>query len=188
MGEAEPRMALVTAPTDEQRELLSKTLPTDDGEPVNLFRLMVRHPRLMKRFNVLGGLFMAHTALPPRVREFVILRTALRADCRYEHAQHEVIGAAAGLSAAEIASAGLDVGDPGLPEEFRLLARLTDGLLADVDVDEEVWRELRAGHTDEQILELLLLPGFYRMLAGLINGVRLPLDENLLDGAPASGG
>lgn len=176
-GDDGGRLEFVTAPTEEQRALLSRTLPTDDGEPINLFRLLVRHPTLMKRVNALGGLFMAHSTLSAREREFVILRTAVALGSAYEHAQHQVIARRVGLTDTEIASAGAAAG--ALPAEFELVAAVTDELLDHADVSTPVWARVRERYTDEQILELLLLSGFYRMLAGLLNAARLPVDDGM---------
>ena len=44
------------------------------------------------------------------------------------------------------------------------------------DVDDALWARLRAGFSEEAILELLLLAGFYRMMSYLTNALRLPLE------------
>ncbi|MPZ27754.1 MAG: carboxymuconolactone decarboxylase family protein [Micromonosporaceae bacterium] len=173
------RLPLVTEPTAAQQQLLARTLPTDSGEPINLFRLLVGHPELMKRVNALGGLFMAHSSLPARAREFVILRTAVAARCPYEYAQHLGIAHGVGLSQGEIAAAGEPVGTVPAPEDLCLLAEAVDQLLSSDGLAEPTWERLRTGYSDEQLLELLLLPGFYRMLAGLLNAAQVPVDGHL---------
>lgn len=173
------RLPLVATPTAAQQELLARTLPTDSGEPINLFRLLVGHPELMKRVNALGGLFMAHSSLPARAREFAILRTAVAARCPYEYAQHLGIAAGAGLSDQEIAAAGTPLDAEAFPPDLRLLAGAVDELLSSDGLGEPTWQQLRASYSDEQLLELLLLPGFYRMLAALLNAVQVPIDRHL---------
>ena len=39
-----------------------------------------------------------------------------------------------------------------------------------------LWGELRARFSEEAILELLLLAGFYRTVSSLTNALRLPLE------------
>ncbi len=75
---------------DRARELLAHVgLP--EGEVLNIFTTLVRHPRLFRRWLPLGGVLLTGT-LPARDREILILRTALRCDAPYEWAHHVEIG------------------------------------------------------------------------------------------------
>src|SRR5262249_38132885 len=87
----EPRIAPLTDPTPEVKELLDKT-KIREGPVLNIFATMAHHPRLLKRLNVLGGLFLGRGLLPARERELVILRTAWRTGCVYEFGQHTLLG------------------------------------------------------------------------------------------------
>src|SRR5690348_4898614 len=71
----QPRIPPRQAPfPDDVQETLGSTLSTPGGAPLNIFATLAHHPRLLKRFNVLGGLFLSRGLLPPRDREIVILR------------------------------------------------------------------------------------------------------------------
>lgn len=61
-------------------------------------------------------------------------------------------------------------------DDDRLLIRLCDGLHRGCAVDDELWAQLAAHHSDEAILELLMLAGTYRTVSYLVNGLRLPLE------------
>ena len=87
----------------EVAELLEKT-KIGGGEALNIFRTMAHQPKLLKRFNVLGGAFLVHGLLPAREREIVILRVGWNCRSVYEFGQHTVIGRQAGLTDAEIAA------------------------------------------------------------------------------------
>ncbi len=52
---AAPRIAPITEPDAELTELLGKTLLGANGRPINIFGTLAHHPKLLKRFNVLGG-------------------------------------------------------------------------------------------------------------------------------------
>jgi alkylhydroperoxidase family enzyme len=60
--------------------------------------------------------------------------------------------------------------------EDALLVRLCDALHASCDVDDGLWAELQAHFSEEAILELLLLAGFYRTVSYLTNALELPLE------------
>jgi hypothetical protein len=66
------------------------------------------------------------------------------------------------------------------------LLRVTDELAADVDVSDAAWTGLEGVLDDGGRVELLVLVGFYRMLAGLLNGARVELDALVMsaDGVP----
>lgn len=173
-----PRVAPVTDLTPEQAELLSKTLITPDSDPLNLFATLAHHPRLLKRANALGGLFMAHGTLDPRDREIVILRVATRVESAYEWAQHEVIGRRCGLGPEEIARVREESLDGWSPADAVLLAA-TDELCDRDDLTDEAWTALSSRGTTEQTLELIMMVGFYRMLGGLLRTLRVQIDASV---------
>ena len=67
-------------------------------------------------------------------------------------------------------------GDACWTAQDALLIRLCDALHASCDVDDALWAELGAQFSEEAILELLLLAGFYRTVSYLTNALRLPLE------------
>lgn len=169
-----PRIVPVDDPGPEVSELLAKTLGDDRGVPLAIFRTMARHPRMLKRFNVLGGFFLTRGDLPARDRELAVLRTAWRSGSEYEWAQHVLIGARAGLSEDEISR----VARPGLPGHWpardAALLRAADEIADKADICDATWAELSTLYSETQLMELVMLVGFYRMTAGFLNatGVR----------------
>jgi hypothetical protein len=61
-------------------------------------------------------------------------------------------------------------------DEDRALIRLCDDLQRHCTAGDELWTQLTAHHSDEAILELLMLAGTYRTVSYLLNGLRLPLE------------
>jgi alkylhydroperoxidase family enzyme len=57
--------------------------------------------------------------------------------------------------------------------EDRLLIRLCDALHETCDIDDALWAELRAHFSEEAMLELLLLAGFYRTVSYLTRALRV---------------
>ena len=178
---ADPRVTPVADPDPEVAEMLAKTMGDDRGVPLAIFRTMARHPRLMKRFNVLGGFFLTRGELPAREREIAVLRTAWRSGCVYEWAQHVLIGGRSGLTDSEIARITRPDEDDAWSPRDRALLRATDEVLAHVDVSDETWAALGDDWTDEQRVELVMLVGFYRMTAGFLNATGVVKDADLPD-------
>ncbi len=165
----------MTTPTAEQQALLEPMRLPGSDQPLNLFRTLVKHPALMKRTNVLAGLFMAKGQLPARTRELVILRVAGRTHCDYEYVQHVPIAGAAGLSTAEIeACAGL--AEASWSEQDGRVIAVTDSVLDNGAVTDAAWDALAQDYTEPELLELIMLIGFYRMLADVMNCAGIPPD------------
>jgi 4-carboxymuconolactone decarboxylase len=170
-----PRIPPVVDPTPDQAVLLEKTLFPGVKAPLNVFATLAHHPHLLKRVNALGGLFMAHPTIPARDRELMILRVAVRCQCSYELAQHLVIGGACGLTEDELERIRL-LDDRGWGEEDALLLSVVDALIDDDDIGDPQWALLARRFGDAQLLEVIFLVGFYRMIAGYLRSVRVAID------------
>jgi alkylhydroperoxidase family enzyme len=144
--------------------------------PLLLFTTMARDRRLFFKFFNSGLLDRGHLTI--RQREIVIDRVTASCGAEYEWGVHVTVYAAkAGLTEAQITS--LVTGGPDddcWADEDRVLIRLCDGLQRDCAVDDDIWRQLTSLHSDEAILELLMLAGTYRTVSYLVNGLRLPLE------------
>ena len=101
----EPRLSPVDLTSNtvdpELTQILEGAL-THDGTPLNIFGVLGLHPKLLKRFNLLGGFLLNKGLLPPREREIVILRIGWNAQAKYEFGQHTIIGKQCGLTDDEI--------------------------------------------------------------------------------------
>jgi 4-carboxymuconolactone decarboxylase len=166
----EPRIPPLTDPSPEVAELLDKT-GVGPGPPLNIFTTLAHHPRLLKRFNVLGGLFLGRGLLPARERELVVLRTGWRTGCEYEFGQHVLLGRRAGLGDDEIRRVTGD--GAGWSPDDALLIRLADEVHETRDVSDELWAELGRRWDRAQLLELVALAGFYGMVCALLNAARV---------------
>jgi alkylhydroperoxidase family enzyme len=143
--------------------------------PLNIFRTISRNHDLYKGFLALGGHLLRGDALPAREREIVILRAGWRCGSEYEFGQHTAIGQLVGMADEEIASLA-DAGDFGWTDDDRALIAMVDELCADDLVSTATWQVLAARWSDEQLLELLVLAGFYRLVSGLLNSVGVALE------------
>ena len=184
---AAPRIAPLREPGEDERARLAKTPLGVGGRPLNLFATLAHRPRLLTRVNSLGSCLMFGSSIAARERELVILRVASRGHCAYEIHHHRSLAAVAGLDAREIAAA-LDPADPyPWSAADRALLAVADELSAGADVTDEAWAALDGVLEDPQRIELLVLAGFYRMLAGLLNGARVEVDDIVMgaDGTPA---
>ena len=144
--------------------------------PLTLFTTMARDRRLFFKFFNSGLLDRGHLTI--RQREIVIDRVTAKCGAEYEWGVHVATFAAkAGLTEDQLASlarGGSD--DPCWSDAERVLIRLCDSLQQHCTVDDDLWKQLSAHHSDEAILELLMLAGMYRTVSYLVNSLRLPLE------------
>jgi len=173
---SEPRVAPVAAEemTQAQRELAGIGAS-------NVIRVLVRRDDLLSAMNPLGAALLASTRTSMRDRELAILRVALRTGTPYEWANHVPGALAGGATEAEIRA----VTDPDAtwPDADAALLRAVDDLCADDCVSDATWAALRAHRDEAEIIEFLVLIGYYRLMAGVLNSLGVPVEE----GRPAYG-
>ena len=172
------RIEPVVEPDAELQEILAGTL-TLDGTPLNIFGVLGRHPKLLKRFNLLGGFLLNKGLLPEREREIVILRIGWNARARYEFGQHTLIGRRCGLTDAEIVALTLPAADHDWSDDDRALIALADELADDDCVGDATWQRLANRWDDAELVELLVVAGFYRMVSGFLNSAGVQLDDGV---------
>ncbi len=146
--------------------------------PLRLFTTLARDRRLFGKFAAGSLLDRGHLTL--REREVVINRTTALCGAEYEWGVHiAAFGDKAGFTGAQVA-AFVDGSplDACWHDEDRDLLRLCDQLHHTCDIDDALWTALRARFSDEALLELLLLAGFYRTVSTLTNALRLPLEPD----------
>jgi 4-carboxymuconolactone decarboxylase len=149
-------------------------------EPLRLFRTFVHHPRMAEAMTALGRFVLGRElALDLHDRELVIDRVCARCACEYEWGVHVAsFGVRAGLTPEQLdatATGGAD--SPVWTERDALLVRLVDELHDTATVSDALWSELARRWSAPQLLELLLVAGWYHAIAYLANGARVEPEE-----------
>ncbi len=139
-----------------------------DGSLNGPFGLMVHTPELGAPLQELGARIRYATTVPDRVREIAILTVARECSSSFEAFAHEAIGRAVGLSDAEITALQIGTFKSDRPAE-NCAAALCSSLAAQAHTSTDAFDAARFGLTAEQVLELVTLVGYYRLLAQLMN-------------------
>jgi 4-carboxymuconolactone decarboxylase len=180
-----PRIEPLSPPyTPEQEARVGALMPKGATvPPLAIFRTFARHPALQDAITSLGRFNLVPDAekgasLAPRDREIVIDRVCARCGCEYQWGVHVASFAReVGLTAAQvIATARGGIDDPAWSERDRLLIRLVDELHDSARISDGLWPALAAQWSEEQLMELLVLAGWYHAAAYLANGVGLELE------------
>jgi alkylhydroperoxidase family enzyme len=145
--------------------------------PLVLFRTIATQERAWKKFTAAG--LLDKGPLPMREREIVIDRTCARNGCEYEWGVHITAFAAhVQLTEAQIRATVKEGASADCwTEAERVLIATADALHERASLTDEEFAALSAHYDEAQILEILLLCGFYRTVSYLANALKLPLEE-----------
>ena len=173
------RIAPATPPFDPPIQRALERIMPPGMPPLALFTTLARDPRLFGKLFAAGLLDRGHLTL--RQREIVIDRTTAACGSEYKWGVHIAIFAArAGIDRDQIRSLVLGgADDPCWNDDDRLLLRFCDALHRDCAIDDALWQGLAHQFSDEALLELLMLAGFYRTISYLTNALRLPLEAGV---------
>ncbi len=168
-----PRIAPLEPPFAPGIQAALDRIMPPGAPPLVLFTTLARNPRIFQR--VMAGGLLDKGSLSLREREIVIDRTTARCGSEYEWGVHiAFFAAAAGLDPAQIrATVQGGASDPAWSPGEALLIRLVDGLHDTATLDAALWSELKDAYSDEQLLELIVLTGFYHMVSFVTNALHL---------------
>lgn len=169
------RISPATPPfADEIRKPLEAVMP-EGVAPLTLFTTLARNPRVFER--VMRGGLLDRGSLTLRQREVMIARTTARCGAEYEWGVHIAFFAQrVGFDAAQIEA--LATGHARAPvwvdEADQLIIEMADALHDTASVDDALWARLSAAFSDEQLIELTVLCGFYHMISFCCGAFALP--------------
>ncbi|MBO0729716.1 MAG: carboxymuconolactone decarboxylase family protein [Acidimicrobiaceae bacterium] len=162
----------------EVAELLAAMMPPG-APPIALFRTMVRNRPMTAAMHGLGRYELGRgLSVSLREREIVILRTCASCEAEYEWGVHaELFARRAELTGRQVAV--LTHGTPGEGDWTHrelLLIRLVDSLVATRDLSDELWSDLAGEFSDVQLLDLVVLCGWYQAISQLCRAVQVDLE------------
>jgi alkylhydroperoxidase family enzyme len=173
-----PRIAPLVELTPELQEIMGGGINAPDGTPLNIFGTIAHHPKLLKRFMTFAGLFLNKGLLPAREREIVILRVGWNCQSVYEFGQHTVIGQRVGLSLSEIEALTKMTSECQWNDRDATLIAMSDDLCNDNCVSEATWKKLAADWKEDELIELVMVAGTYRLVSGFLNTMGVELDQD----------
>ncbi|HEV8437682.1 MAG TPA: carboxymuconolactone decarboxylase family protein [Methylomirabilota bacterium] len=139
------------------------------------FASLMHHPALAERVGDLGEFLRFSSSLPGDIRELAILITARSVNQSYEWVAHAKIALKEGLDPQVIERVRTRGDLAALPARYAKAARVVRHVLAfesiPADLQAEVEREL--GITG--LMELVVLAGSYRLIAGVLFAFDTPL-------------
>jgi alkylhydroperoxidase family enzyme len=144
--------------------------------PIGLFRTFARNLPMTAAMGEWGAYELGRNlSLSMRDREILIDRTCARCGAEYEWGVHVLFFAErVGLTAEQVASLTHGSPDDGCwRTRERLLIRAADSLHDRSDIDDELWALLAGELAEAEILDLLLLCGWYHAISYVARAARV---------------
>jgi alkylhydroperoxidase family enzyme len=156
----------------EVREMLAR-LPA----PANIFNMMAHAETCLKPVMKLGGTLLGKLQLDPKLRELCLLHAVKLEGGEYEWVQHVPIARDLGCTQPQIAALA-DGDDEARCFDAREKAalRFTREVVIDVGASEATVAEARKHLCEREMVELILMAGFYIMLARLTESLGVETD------------
>lgn len=177
MSQTAPRVAPLQPPyapeIQQQFDRIMRGAP-----PLVLFRVMAGNPRAWEKFR--GGSLLDRGPLSLREREIVIDRTCALNACEYEWGVHVATFAkVAHLTEEQVRATVLgEANDACWSQAEQALIAAVDALHDHATLSEAEFKALSADYDEAQVIEMIMLCGFYRTVSYLANTLALPLEEN----------
>jgi alkylhydroperoxidase family enzyme len=174
------RIAALSPPYEPEVGLVLESMMPPGVPPIGLFRTFAANPPMTEAMTGWGTYELGRRlSLSMRDREILIDRTCARCGCEYEWGVHVTFFAdRVGLTAEQVSS--LTHGSPQdacwTEARDRLLVRAADALHDTADLDDALWAELAAELSDAELLDLLLLCGWYHAISFAARAARVELE------------
>ena len=176
------RIDPLTPPFEPAVALQLESMMPPGVPPIGLFRTFVRNLPMADAMGEWGGYELSkRLSLSMRHRELVIDRVTARCGCQYEWGVHlAFFGDRVGLTVDQKRSITHGTPDePCWPSEESVLLRAVDELHDHADITDTTWSELASTLALEQILDLLMLAGWYHAISYAANAARVALEDGV---------
>lgn len=160
--------------------------------PINVQRMLAgASDRVIAGFGAFMGAFYIGSRLPADLREVAILRVGHLCGSSYEVMQHEALARSIGFTDAMLAALRKGGDHASLSPAQQAVSAFADDIAVNVRAGDETLMAVRSHLDDEQVLDLILVIGAYRMIAGMLETCGVEHDEAPLgwidrQAAPAS--
>ncbi|HEY5897344.1 MAG TPA: carboxymuconolactone decarboxylase family protein [Burkholderiales bacterium] len=160
-----------------QQEVAALISAGPRGEVRGPFIALLHHPALARRLQELGEQLRWKSTLPAKLVELAVLVTARRWTCQHEWFIHVQLARKAGI--AEAAIEAIQAGkEPSLAADEAAVYAFCREAHATGRVSDATFDAVCARFGREGAIELLVLSGYYTLMAMVLNTAGLPLPGN----------
>lgn len=172
-------MARLPDPTDHlegKAKVLHEKVIAKRGRIDGMYKALLNHPDLMEHVSDLGTYFrFGKSVLPAEIRETVILWVAQRFGVGYEWVKHVGPAQEAGVTPEFIEALHRGEIPTTMPRAQRLAVKVANFVLDRQSIPQSMQNDLIDDIGMDGIIELVVLCGFYQMIAGVVFAFDVPL-------------
>jgi alkylhydroperoxidase family enzyme len=174
--------------TDAEREVFRALGPVLAGQPEmtdavrygnHVYRTFAQHPALAKSFLQFNGYLLSSATLPIRIRQIAIHRVAWIRHCVYMWSSHLRVSLPLGLKREDFEAIKVGAASSHWTDFERALITAVDQLVERSVMTDELWAQLSAELSREQMMDLLFMVGCYVLLAMVFNSVKIEREPEL---------
>ena len=149
------------------------------GGVVGPFIAALRSPECMRRLQHFGAYLRYDSAIPPHLREIVILLTAYRWRQGYEWVTHEQAARDAGVAPGTLDAIKAGTVPDSLPADEQVIFELCAVLFVDGRVPDGLYARALAVLGEPGVIDVVCAVGYYSTLAMVMNVARTALPEGV---------
>jgi len=139
---------------------------------------LLRSPEFMSRLQKTGEYLRFHSALIPRLTEFVILITARQWTQQYEWFMHHPLALQAGLKPETVQAIADGRRPSSMAEDEEIVYDFCDELSRTRGVSNDSYERAIRRFGEQGVIDLVGVHGYYSMLAMVLNVAQTPLPDN----------
>lgn len=146
----------------------------------SVFQVLLNHPPLAKALNDMLAALIFKAKLDPRLRELAIMRIGWVTGSCYEWSQHYRVSRDIGMSDEELVAVRDWESYEGFGEAERAVLRATDETLETGTISPETFKACeRLVGGPEELLELVVAIGNWRLFSSLLRSLDVPLEDGV---------
>jgi AhpD family alkylhydroperoxidase len=168
-----PRVPLVEVGVNPALAPIEARILAARGAISPLYRVLLNSAPLVEGWEALLTAIRQRTAVPPALRELVILRVAVLNGAAYEFEAHVPHARRAGISEEKLRAVRADCGAPPFEDLERLVIALTDAMTRDIEVPDALYRALEARFGPTELVELVATVAAYNMVSRFLVALRI---------------
>lgn len=147
------------------------------GTPVlNIFKVMAHCPEVGRDFLKLGNSLLLKGRVDPCLRELAILRVGHLAGAVYEWTQHAVLARRVGVPQEQIDALPDWQSSEKFDEKEKAVLQYVDEVAENIRVSQEKFQKIKHYFTDEQVVELTVVIGYYGAVCRVLEALEIELE------------
>ncbi len=143
------------------------------GPLLNIHRTVAHAPKILRAQAAYAGALREDSSLPRTLQVLLVLRTAQVNDSRYEPSVHHRVALSLGVPAEKLEALPSWRSSALFEPRERAALAFVEQAADDGDVDDAVFAATRAAFTDQEIVELAALVGWYVGNSRFVRALRI---------------